>query len=66
MTSIDRLNLFITDIQEAQKVDRESAMIELITTRLDKCLNTYIVTLNKDIHYLKERNQLKLIRNLTK
>lgn len=66
MNSIKCLNSFIHDIQEAEKIDKETAMIELITNRLDKCLDTYITTLNKDIHYLKYRNQLKMIRKLSK
>ena len=66
MSSIIILNNIIDDIHAAQKVDRESVIIELITNRLDICLDTYINTLNKDVQYLKARNHLKMIRKLTK
>lgn len=66
MSAIIILNNIIDDIHAAQKVDRESVMIELITSRLDTCLDAYINTLNKDVQYLKARNHLKMIRKLTK
>lgn len=66
MNHVNILTAFIKDLQDAEKLDRESVMIQLIENRLDKCLDTYITTLNKDIRYLKARNQLKMIRKLTK
>lgn len=57
---------FLFDIQEAKKFDREHALLEYITSRLDTALDNYIETLDKDAEYLKFRNNLKLAKRLNK
>ena len=48
MNHVNILTAFIKDLQDAEKLDRESVMIQLIENRLDKCLDTYITTRTED------------------
>ena len=66
MESSQILMSFLRNIQEAKNVDRDTVMMELISKRLEKCTDIYIKTLSKDLDYLKARNEIKLIRKLTK
>ena len=66
MNTIYLLTEFIKDIKAAETVNRDIAVIELISNRLDKCLDTYITALNKDVDYLEARNHIRLMRKLSK
>ena len=66
MSSVQVLLEFLEDINVAKEQDKESTIIELITARLDKTLDTYISTLNKDSKYLRYRNSIKLAKRLSK
>ena len=66
MESSQILMSFLRNIQEAKNVDRDTVIMELISKRLEKCTDIYIKTLTKDLDYLKARNEIKLIRKLTK
>lgn len=66
MNRIHVLNDLLLDIKEAQEKDKDTVILNIITERLDTCLNSYIKILNKDVEYLQHRNNLKLVRKISK
>ena len=60
------LKSFIDDLESAKKYDRDEIIINAISFRLDKCLDSYITNLNKDLQYLKDRKQINLLRKLNR